>query len=181
MAALGLSCGMWDLVPWPGIEPGPPASVVWCLSHWTTKEIPELLEYVHLCLSSHLETFLANILCHCPCLFLLGSNYTVCVCMGVTLVMANSLQPHGLEPARPLCPWDFPSENTGVGCHSLLQGIFPTQGLNPGFPHCRQTPYHLSHQGSPLIMLTEYISVPLRPCSLFPIFLFSVLHVHWFL
>ena len=46
------------------------------------------------------------------------------------------------------CPWDFPSKNTGVGCHFLLQGIFPTQGSNLGLPHCRQTLYHLSHQGS---------------------------------
>ena len=44
---------------------------------------------------------------------------------------------------------DSPSENTGVGCHALLQGIFPTQGLNPGLLHCRQILYHLSHQGSP--------------------------------
>ena len=47
-------------------------------------------------------------------------------------------------------PWsrDFPGMNTGVGCHSLLQGIFPTQGSNPGLPHCKQTPYHLSYQES---------------------------------
>ena len=43
---------------------------------------------------------------------------------------------------------DSPGKNTGVGCHALLQGIFPTQELNPGLPHCRQTLYHLSHQGS---------------------------------
>ena len=42
----------------------------------------------------------------------------------------------------------FPGNSTGVGCHFLLQGIFPTQGLNPGLPHCRQTLYRLSHQGS---------------------------------
>ena len=35
--------------------------------------------------------------------------------------------------------WDFPGKNTGVGCHFLLQGIFPTQGSNPGRPHCKQT------------------------------------------
>ena len=46
-------------------------------------------------------------------------------------------------------PWDFPGKNTGVGCHFLLQGIFPIQGLNPGLPHCRQMLYNLSHQGSP--------------------------------
>ena len=44
---------------------------------------------------------------------------------------------------------DFPGKNTGVGCHALLQGIFPTQGLNPSLPHCRQILYSLSHQGSP--------------------------------
>ena len=42
----------------------------------------------------------------------------------------------------------FPGRNTGMGCHFLLQGIFLTQELNPGLPHCRQTLYHLSHQGS---------------------------------
>ena len=44
---------------------------------------------------------------------------------------------------------DSPDKKTGTGCHSLLQGIFPTQGSNPGFPHCRQILYQLSHQGSP--------------------------------
>ena len=47
------------------------------------------------------------------------------------------------------CPWNSPGKNTGVGCHSPLQGIFLTQGLNPGLPHCRQSLYHLSHQRSP--------------------------------
>ena len=46
-------------------------------------------------------------------------------------------------------PWDFPGKNTGVGCRFLLQRIFPTQGWNPGLPHCRQTLYRLSYQGSP--------------------------------
>ena len=50
---------------------------------------------------------------------------------------------------RLFCPWDFLGKSTGVGCHFLLQAIFPTQGLNPGLPPCRQTLYHLSHQGSP--------------------------------
>ena len=43
---------------------------------------------------------------------------------------------------------DSSDKNTGVGCHVLLQGIFPTQGLNPGLTHCRQILYQLSHQGS---------------------------------
>ena len=60
-----------------------------------------------------------------------------------------SLRPHGLQPARLLCPWDSPGKNTGVDCHFLLQGIFSTQGLNLGLPHCRQILYQLSCQGSP--------------------------------
>ena len=50
---------------------------------------------------------------------------------------------------RLLSQWNFPGKSTGVGCYFLLQGIFPTQGSNPALLHCRQTLYHLSHQGSP--------------------------------
>ena len=53
-------------------------------------------------------------------------------------VVSDSLRPRGLQPARLLCPWDSPGKNTGVGCHFLLQGIFPTQGLNPCLLRCRQ-------------------------------------------
>ena len=73
--------------------------------------------------------------------------------------MSNSLRPHGL-----LCPWGFPGKKTGVGCHFLLQEVFPTQGLNPGLPHCRQTLYHLSHQGSPslyCILSIRHFELPL--------------------
>jgi len=55
--------------------------------------------------------------------------------------------------SRLLCPRDFPGKNTGVGCLCLLQGIFSTQGLNPGLLHLRQTLYHLSHQESPDICI----------------------------
>ena len=64
-------------------------------------------------------------------------------------VMSESLRPHGLQPARFLCPWNFPGKNTGVVYHALLQGIFPTQGSNPVLLHCRRILYHLSYQGSP--------------------------------
>ena len=46
-------------------------------------------------------------------------------------IVSNCLQPCGLKLTRLLCPWDFPGKNTGVGCHFLLPGIFPTQGSNP--------------------------------------------------
>ena len=59
-------------------------------------------------------------------------------------VVSNSLRLHGLYS-----PWNSPGQNTGVGSLSLLQGIFPTQDLNLGLPHCRQILYQLSHKGSP--------------------------------
>ena len=60
-------------------------------------------------------------------------------------VVSDSLQLHGLYPARLLCPWNSPDKNTGVGCHSLLRGIFPTQGSNLcllKLLHCRQILYY---------------------------------------
>ena len=67
--------------------------------------------------------------------------WTSCSCCLVASVVSNSLRPRGLQPARLLCPWDSPDKNTGVGCHSHLQQIFPTQGSNPHLLcllHCRQ-------------------------------------------
>ena len=64
-------------------------------------------------------------------------------------VMSDSLPPHGLQPARFLCSWDSPGKNAWVDSCSLLQGVFPTQRLNPGLPYCRWLLYQLSYQGSP--------------------------------
>ena len=62
-------------------------------------------------------------------------------------VVSDSLRPHGLYS-----PWNSPGQNIGVGSHSLLQGMFPTQGSNPGLPHCGRILYQLSHKGSPRIL-----------------------------
>ena len=59
-----------------------------------------------------------------------------------------------------------PGQNTGVGSFSLLQGIFPTQGLNPGIPHCKGILYQLSHKGSPRIL--EWVSFPFSSRSSLP-------------
>ena len=75
--------------------------------------------------------------------------------------MSNSLRPHGLYS-----PWNSPGQNTGVSSLSLLQGIFPTQGLNPGLPHCRRILYQLSHQGSPRIL--EWVAYPFSSGSSWP-------------
>ena len=58
-------------------------------------------------------------------------------------VVSDSLQPRGLYS-----PWNSPGQNTGVGGLSLLRGIFPTQGWNPGLLNCRQILYRLSHKGT---------------------------------
>ena len=67
---------------------------------------------------------------------------------------------------RPQSPWNFSGQNTGVGSLSLHQGIFPTQGLNPGLLHCRQILYWLSHRGSPRIL--EWVAYPFSSGSSLP-------------
>ena len=77
------------------------------------------------------------------------------------LVMSNSLQPHGIYS-----PWNSLGQNTGMGSLSLLQGIFPTKGKNPGLLHCRQILYQLSHKGSPGIL--EWVAYPFSRGSSWP-------------
>ena len=71
--------------------------------------------------------------------------------------VSDSLRPHGLYPTRLLCPWDSPGKNTGVGCHALLQRIFPTQRSNLGLLHFRQILYHLATRDSQSI-IQRYIN-----------------------
>ena len=74
---------------------------------------------------------------------------------------SDSLWSHGLYS-----PWNSPGEDTGVGSCSLLQGVFPTQGSNPGLLHCRRILYQLSHQGSPRIL--EWVACPFSSGSSWP-------------
>ena len=76
--------------------------------------------------------------------------------------MSHSVRPHRGQPTRLRLPWDSPGKNTGVGRYFLLQGIFPSQGSNAGYPHCRQTLYHLSHQGSPTISQSNVNCITLK-------------------
>ena len=79
-------------------------------------------------------------------------------------VMSDSLRPYGLY----IDPWTIlriplrnsPGQNTGVGTLSLLQGIVPTQGSNPGLLHCRQILYQRSHKGSPTRDLKDHLVQP---------------------
>ena len=76
-------------------------------------------------------------------------------------VMSDSLWPRGLYS-----PWNSPGQNTGVGSRSLLQGVFPTQGSNPGLLHCGWILHQLSHQGSPRIQ--EWVAYPFSSRSSWP-------------
>ena len=81
--------------------------------------------------------------------FIIFKGYTpsVCVCV-VTQSHLTLCNPMDCSPVGSSVHGDSPARNTGVDCHALLQGIFQTQGLNPGLPHCRQILYSLWHQGS---------------------------------
>ena len=70
----------------------------------------------------------------------------------------KSLSHVSLPPYELYSPWYSPDQNIGVDSLSLLQGIFPTQGSNPGLPHCRKILYQLSHKGSPRIL--EWVAYP---------------------
>ena len=93
------------------------------------------------------DNFIANIM-WCPVL----SCSVVSDSMDSSL-LASSI--HGLS-----------RQESGVGCYALLQGIFPTQGWNPGLLHYRQVLYHLSHQGSPRIL--EWVAYPFPRGSSWP-------------
>ena len=72
----------------------------------------------------------------------------LCVCL-VAQSCPTLCDPMDCSPPDSSVHGDSPGKNPGVGCYALLQGIFPTQGLNPGLLYYRQILYHLSQQGSP--------------------------------
>ena len=76
-------------------------------------------------------------------------------------VVYDSLRPHELQPTRVLCPWDFLGRNTGVGCHFLLQGIFPTQGSNSRSPASRADALPSEPPGKPTYF-TDSMLIPFR-------------------
>ena len=89
-----------------------------------------------------------------------STNWATLMCMSSHSVVSDSATPRTAACQDPV-HGDSPGKNTAVGCHALLQGILPTQGLNPGLPNCRWTLYYLSHQGSPFFMWVESYSMSL--------------------
>ena len=106
-----------------------------------------------------LEYSCFTLLCHfllyskvnepCCCCLVTSVVCNACKMCLVTSVVCNSVQSYGPQPARLLCPWDPLGKSTGVSCHVLLQGIFLTQGLNPGLLYCRQILYHRAPRKAP--------------------------------
>ena len=80
--------------------------------------------------------------------------FWLCACS----VTFDSMRPYELQPTRLLCPWDSPGKNTGVGCHALFQGIFPTQGSNPCLLHWQADSLPLSHLGSCMCITSIFVS-----------------------
>ena len=81
-----------------------------------------------------------------------------------------TLQFHRLQLIRLLCPWNSLGKNTGVGCHSLLQKIFPTQALNSGPLHCRQFLYRLNNRSNlEKPFLDSTVPTSCYPLSYFPL------------
>ena len=120
-------------------------------SHWLSILHTVMYMYQYYALnSSHL---LLPLLCSEVC----------SLCLHLYCVHAKSLQKcltlcnPSLPGSSVQEPWDFPGKNTGMGCHAVLQGIFPTQGSKLGLLHCRQIIYCLSHQGINIFYSWHYL------------------------
>ena len=92
--------------------------------------------------------------------------YWLCQSLWLCESESCSVISDSLWPRRLYCLWNSPGQNTGVGSLSLLQGIFPNQGSNPGLWHCRRILYQLNHQGSPRIL--EWVTYPFSSRSSWP-------------
>ena len=99
---------------------------------------------------STLESF--NLFIHC--------RDVLCVLVAQSCPTLPDFMDCGSVPARLLCPLNSPGKNTGVGCHFLPLGNFPTQGSNPGLLHCRWILYYLSRQERPRDVLVSWVDPP---------------------
>ena len=105
-------------------------------------------------------------------LFLYICEYVLCLIAQSCLTLCN---PMDCSPPGSSVHGDSPGSNTGVGCHALLQGIFPTQGSHQGLRYCRQILYCLSLQGSP------YVNIYLSTCVCMCIYMCVCVYILFFL
>ena len=92
---------------------------------------------------------LKTMFCYCFVYYIYPSSKEMYWCSVVTKLCLTLSQSQGRQPARLLCPWDFPGKNTGASCHFLLQGIFLTHGSNLHLLLWQEDSLLLSHLGSP--------------------------------
>ena len=111
------------------------------LGHLGSQSRTKVTPFVFPCRPSHRHTSLR-------CIFLMRLFQGCAVCLA-TQSCLTLCDPMNCSPPGSSVHGDSLGKNTGVGCHAHLQGIVPTQGSNPGLPHCRQILCHLGHQGSP--------------------------------
>ena len=146
--SVGFSKGIWGWL-----------NLLTCLSHLETGGSESTV--------SHLRksdiSFPTKLLLECSCFtmfcpFLLYRKGNQLCCVLVTQLCLTLWDPKDCSPPGSCVHGDSPGKNTGEGCHALLQGIFPTQGSNPGLPHYRQILYHLSHPRSPGIL--DWVAYP---------------------
>ena len=127
----------------------------------------ESVIHIHICICIYIFQFFSHL-----GLYRVLNRVSCTICVLSCSAVSNSLWPHGLWPARLLCPWDFPGKNGAVDCHFLFQGIFLTQGLNPHLLHWQRDALPLSQQGSPVLYsrwllviyftyTSMYVSIPL--------------------
>ena len=92
--------------------------------------------------------------------------YIACCCCPVSKLYLTLLRPHGLQPAKLFCPWDFPGKNTGLGCHChfLLQGIFLTQRSNSRLLHWKADSLQLNQGGGSFVIIQGKL-VEVKPTS----------------
>ena len=136
-------------------------AMLWCVTSLTVTRTVSFVLFCVLCRKSGGHNRWLCIKREKFCLFLMlterkktttkkkTQSYAICVFS----VMAKLCDPMDFSPPGSSVHGDSPGKNTEMGCHFLLPGVFPTQGSNPGLPHCRRILYHLSHQGSPSLVL----------------------------
>ena len=136
--SLAMSCSMWDISFIVRSQTCGPC--IWSMESWTLDCLPCSL------LSPPFPLFSISLLPSKQ-----GTQFCVCECL-VTQSCPNLCDPMDCSLPGSSVHGDSPGKNTGMGFLALLQGIFPTQGSNPGLLHCRQILYWLSQQGSPTLV-----------------------------
>ena len=117
-----------------------------CPTLWDSMDCSLLGSSIHGILQARVLEWAAISFSNLPAIWLPLCSWKVCECVCMLSCVQLFVTPWTVD--RLLCPWEFPGKNIGVGSHSLLQGIFPTQGSNPSLLHCRQILYYLSRQGN---------------------------------